>query len=370
MYNLLKRLSKKHDITLVSFIRNLEEEQYLKELSFCKEVYTVLRGRAYQFSYLYRAMTSHYPWLLATYENQKMRTLLTSLLSAHTYDVLHVEPFYVIPSLPEHKLPLVVCEHNIEYEVYGQYVKNFPVSFMRPLLAKDVHKIRTWEQKSWRVASSVVSVSHHDKNVIESYLGHEIALIPNGVDTNYFAYEPHVRNQQSLLFVGNFRWLPNIEAVHTLLTQIWPLIRAKYPSMRLRIVGKDLPSKIKQNTHSQGCEFIDFVTDIRQEYQRADALIAPHKIAGGTKFKILESFSSGLPVITSKEGIQGIEALTNVDYLEATTVEQYVACVDFINDKKNTLKKMTDHARKLVQKQYDWEQVAQSLNAVWRSYAS
>src|SRR3989344_9184440 len=124
VFNLLKRLSTKHDISLFSFIRKDEEEQYKKNVSFCRLVTTVKRGGAWQLRYMARALTSSYPFLLSTYDNELMRRLIEKELQRGKYDIVHIEPGYVWPSLPDTTLPVAVSEHNIEHEIYTGFVKH------------------------------------------------------------------------------------------------------------------------------------------------------------------------------------------------------------------------------------------------------
>ena len=119
MYNLLKVLSRRHEITLVSFIRDEREREYKKNLDFCQNVEVVMRGRAWRPGYLLAALLGKFPWLLATYDNTVMRQLISDLLKGGPFDVVHIEPFYVLPSLPPLRVPLIVSEHNVEYDVYG-----------------------------------------------------------------------------------------------------------------------------------------------------------------------------------------------------------------------------------------------------------
>ena len=143
IYNLLKRLSQKHEITLFAFIRDKKEEQYAHDLSFCKKVVTVMRGRAWQARYIFRSLVASYPFLYATYNNAMMRTRLTKELT-NPYDLIHAEPGYVWLSLPETRLPTVVSEHNIEHEVYERYAEHFRAPLLRPLLRWDVAKMDVW----------------------------------------------------------------------------------------------------------------------------------------------------------------------------------------------------------------------------------
>ena len=110
IYNLLKRLAKKHEIHLYSFIRSEKEKEYVSNLSFCKTVTTVLRGRAWQPKYLLKTLTNPYPFLWNTYHNSEMLSLLSDEIAKGQYDLIHIEPGYVWPSIPtEHKIPIVIA---------------------------------------------------------------------------------------------------------------------------------------------------------------------------------------------------------------------------------------------------------------------
>ena len=101
IYNLLKQLSKRHSITLVSFIRDEREREMVRNLAFCHDVHVILRGRVWQPKYIIGAILGKFPLLLATYHHRKMQQLITDLLGSGRFDLVHIEPFYVWPSLPK-----------------------------------------------------------------------------------------------------------------------------------------------------------------------------------------------------------------------------------------------------------------------------
>ena len=72
-----------------------------------------------------------------------MHRLLTDLLAKNTYDLVHLEPFYVWPSIPNTDVPVVVSEHNVEYEVYSEYVKKISLLPLRLLSAMGCRKTET-----------------------------------------------------------------------------------------------------------------------------------------------------------------------------------------------------------------------------------
>lgn len=371
IYNLLKRLSKKHEITLVSFIRDENERKFAENLSFCKHVHVVYRGKARQVRYFLRAITSAYPWLLSTYENAKMRQLLNELISRNQYDLFHIEPFYVFPSLPEFSIPIVVGEHNVEYRIYEGYVRAFPLVPLRPLLFLDIIKLRLWEERVWKKAVAITAVSEEDRSVIERKTNVPVTVVANGVDLASFPFRPSRSRgvDPILLFVGNFSWLPNVEGCTRLLNDIWPFLKERFPSVTLRIVGRNMPQSLKRRANARGATVVGEVRDIAKEYQTTDALMAPVGIGGGTKFKMLEAMASGLPVITTRAGMQGLEAIAGVHYLQASTPEEFGAQTEKIWEDISLRSMITKSARKLVEERYSWDSIAKILDDVWnRTY--
>ena len=367
MYHLLKRLSKKHSITLFSFIRSSKEKEYLKELSFLNHVETVYRGKALQLKYLLGAM-SNYSWLLSTYNNKEMKRIINYQLSIINFDLIHIEPFYVYPSLPKFSIPLVTSEHNVEYSIYEQFVRKFSLSFLRPFLFLDVVKTRIWEETVWKKSNSLIAVSEEDKRVMESVRKRPVTVIPNGVDCEYYTYSKKTINADSLrcLFIGDFAWMPNKEAVTTLLTSIWPSITASYPKATLTIVGKQFPKSLTAYVNTS-VRLVEYVPDIRTVYDAHTILLAPMGIGGGTKFKLLEAMASGLVVITTCEGRMGLLVKPQEDVFEAYTKEGYLEALQTICEHPEKVWVMTKHAREIIEKQYNWDTIAQILDKAWRS---
>lgn len=373
IYNLLHRLSENHSITLLSFIRSDDERKYVKQLNFLSSVKMVHRGKALQLKYLVRAFgiyptkLERYPLLLETYNNDEMRDCITQELEHHTYDLVHIEPFYVYPSLPSVSIPLVIAEHNIEYEVYETYARTYPVCALRPILARDAKRIRFWEEKSWGAASRVIAVSGVDAATITAVRKNKTPVVPNGVDIASFRFIKRTfrASRPTFFYVGNFAWVPNQEAVATLLTKIWPAIIQKFPDARLTIVGKQFPERLRSFVTSRVIVKND-VEDITKEYHDNDILLAPMGIAGGSKYKILEALASGTIVVTTKAGRKGIDCIPNIHVFEAETADDFVTCVTSIYTKPDKAAAVSLKARNLIEEKYSWDTIAKELDAVWR----
>ncbi len=368
VYNLLKRLSKSHDITLFAFIRDESEKKYSKELSFCKKVIPIYRGRAWKPIYILRSLFSKWPFLYATYEHRKLRDLL--IQSKMQFDLIHIEPGYVYSSLPDLHIPLIVAEHNIEHEVYQGYVRSFPVAVLRPLLQRDVNKMIRIQSEIWNKASSVVTVSDDDATYISLNSNQKsVHVVPNGTDLDYFAFSPKKTIEKKSLrftYVGNFLWMQNTNAIEHILKSIWPIIAKKYPDATFTIVGKHFPYSLK-SLLTTSVTVIDSVPDIRSIYSKADILLAPIRIGGGTRYKILEAMATGLPVITSTLGASGLPVTHSKELYIADTVEEILAGIGYLTSDLNRMKVVTQ-ARTCIEKAYSWELIAAQLDTCWRKY--
>lgn len=366
IYNLLKQVSRDHEITLLSFIRSGEEEVYIEKLHFCRNVRTVMRGRAWQWKYIVSAGFSTKPFLYTTYDNAAMRQIIADELVSYPYDLIHLEPGYVWPSLPKTNIPVVVAEHNIEHTIYEEYVRRFPLIFLRPLLYWDVLKLQWWERRVWSQARSVIAVSEDDASAIRKIVPRgRVSVVPNGVDGAQFAFQPKRTIGKRLLFVGYFGWIQNTDALAYLLDHLWPAIIRVHPDAALRVVGKKLPHTLQRKIFAIGGSHQDYAEDIVKEYHDADVLLAPIRIGGGTRYKILEAMSTGLPVVTTAIGASGLAVSDRYEILIADGADSTVrALTEIFTDDTFRLGLVT-RARKAAEERYSWDRLAKQLEGVW-----
>ena len=366
-YNLLKRLSKKHEITLIAYKRSSNTDNDINEVKkVCKDIIVLNKDKTWTLKNILRTGFSTMPLLLTVYHSRKDIKAIQNIIRQNTFDLIHVEPFYIMHNIPQTRTPILLVEHNIEYLVYRRYVNHFPLLPLRPLLHLDVGKMKEWEKVMWTRADRVAVVSALDKKIIEETGVKNVAIIPNGVDLSYFKYsqESSTNPIPTVLYVGNMRWFENRDAVNYLLMQIWPNIKAQVPQARLLIVGREA-DKHFSSREDKSIKIYANVPDIRKFYQEATCLLAPIRKGGGTKYKILEAMASGLPVITTSIGVEGLEIENNREAKIAETPTDLAnATCEILIDKEQS-KSLAKNARELIENKYSWDSIAEKLNILY-----
>jgi polysaccharide biosynthesis protein PslH len=367
-YNLIKRLaSLGHEITLYCLVKKEEEKQYVSELEkFCSEVKVFKRpAKPWTLENILRTGLSYYPFLVIRNWAAGEREAIEQALKEKRFDLIHAETFYVCPHIPDTKIPILLVEQTIEYLVYKHFAQEFRLFFLRPLLHMDVAKMKFWEAKFWKRATKVAAMSNDDKQImLSSNPNLDVAIVPNGVDSKFFSLKVSNKSKEPvILYLGNFTWLQNREAVDILVKKIWPRISKKLPNAKLWIIGKDAP-QFFSHLSLKGVR-VEEVKDIREVYQAASVLVAPIYGGGGTRYKNFEAFASGLPVVTTSIGIGGTEAQDGKDVIiRDEPAEIADAAIELINNKK-LYNKITYNARKLVEERYDWGPIAESLSDIY-----
>ena len=368
-FNLLKNLSKKHEITLFSFIRQENERKYVSILEkFCDEVRIFKKRPPWSATSLMLAASTYYPLVVCLYLNNTVKDELQEAINRKHFDLIHAETFYVMPNIPKNNIPIILAEQTIEYLVYRHHLEKVSLLPKKLLMEWDVAKIYFWEKRFWKKAKRVIAMSQADRILMKTRVTDlKVDLVPNGVDTDFFAFRktPPSARVKTILFVGNFKWLQNREAVIFLLEKVWPEIKKRLKNnVRLWIVGKYPPPEIS----SRAISFVkisDDIDDIRKAYANADVLLAPIYGPGGTRYKILESMAAGVPVITTSTGIEGINAKNFREVLIAENhVELASLTVKVLTD-LNLYKKLANNGRQLVQNKFSWKTIAKNLDNIY-----
>lgn len=368
-YNLIKQLSKSHEITLCSLIKFDWEEKYVDKLKpFCKKIHVFKRAKKpWTISNILGTCFSASPFLVVRNFSSEQKKALKKILSTEKFDLIHAETFYVSPHIPKTDIPIVLVDQTIEYQVYRHYVNNFRIPLLRPLLMIDVLKIRYWETHFWKKAARVIAVSERDAKEMKQLVGGlKVTVIPNGVGEDLLEDVP-LHFKKSILFMGNYAWLQNIEAARILALKVFPKILEEVQGCKLIIAGQN--TKKIANLKGKNIELSDFavddITSVKKAYQQNGIMVAPLYGPGGTRLKILAAMASKMPVVTTEIGREGIDTAAGESILVGNEPESLAPlAIKLLTDMK-LYTKIANNAKQVVELSYSYKSIAKKLSDVY-----
>lgn len=373
-YNLIKYLGKKHQITLFSLIKDSSEKKYVSEMNkYCTKVKVFQRPqKPWTLKNILRTGFSSYPFLVVRNFTEGVKEEVEKELKNVNYDLIHAENFYVMPYIPKTHIPTVLTEQTIFYKVYQHYVETLPgiKKILKPLLYIDVYKLKNWEMHYWKQANYISAVSEDDRKLITKLSGREqVYIIPNGVDYAQYSKKVYKRSTKPLILFGNadFHWMQNKEGAQILLDEIWPIINKKMPEARLWITGKIAPKVLSEYLKHPSIKIEEISVDkSREPYQKSWILIAPMKSGGGSRTKLFEAMASGLAIVATTQGVEGIGVTNNKEALVSDDYERLANyAIKILKDKK-LRENLGENARNLVKRKYAWENSARELDRMYK----
>jgi len=258
------------------------------------------------------------------------------------------------------KKPLVVDCHDV-----FQALRVKHTSIIRRILETFLEKM------AYKYTDVILTVSEREKECLVSYgIGQRnIEVIPNGVDTEAFNNlldVEHVQDRYGLkdfrtvIFVGNIKYLPNQEAVQLIASELAPKVQKEINSTKFLIVGRT-PAKMEL----PNLTFTGVVENVAELLAASDVAIAPLFHGSGTRLKILEYFSCGLPVVSTTVGVEGLDVMNGVHVLTEDDMNEFAIKVTKLLKDKASSTRLGKAARELVVNRYDWKKIARRLDAVY-----
>ena len=375
-YNLLKKLADKHEITLFALIKEESERQYQQELEkYCTKVKLFKRSKKpFTLKNIVKTAFSSFPFLVIRNHVTEVISAVEKELASEEYDLIHAETFYMMPHIPETSVPIILVEQTIEYLGYESYAEKVKIPGLKQLLNVDINKIRRWEKHYWRMSDKLIVMSDEDKKFIAEFVDdpQKIEVVSNGVDADWFAEKKRdLPPDQTILSVGTFKWLPNVEAVQFLVNEIWPKIKKQVPTAKLWIVGNaptkevfDFQRKDSSITVTGG------IPDIRDAFKGAHVLLAPVFSGKGTRYKVLEAMASETPIVATTTAVEGLGVEHMKHVLTGDTANSMAELtVKLLKDKK-LHDQLAKNSRKFVQEYYDWKQISKKLDHIYQELGS
>ena len=367
VFQLLKALSEKHTVDLLSFsAEKPETEAVSAQPGLCRRVETV-QYRPFQperAKAILGFLSSQPRFLVDTYQPE-MAARITWYVEHESYDVVIASQI----DMAAYAGLLPGMTKIFEEIETGVYLDGLEVSF---LSLAGLRRRATWWKHAGYLKRLLHSfdgwtvVSENERRSLERIdpgLG-RARVIPNGVDLERSPAHPANPRRGDLVYAGSMTYRANFDAVQYFLRQIFPLILKKHPEARLFVTGSLKNVDVGALDLSPNVVLTGVLPDIATQVADCWASVVPLRIGGGTRLKILESMALGTPVVSTSKGIEGLDVTPGRHALVADAPEAFAAQVVSLLDNPSLRDRLGMEARQLVQREYDWRK----LGAAFREY--
>ncbi|GGC72900.1 glycosyl transferase [Marinobacter halophilus] len=379
-YNMIREVSKYHEITLVAFnqasflsasLPDQEDPLEFAKRELLKSIESIhvltipedaIPGGRY--STALKALVSGRAYNMEWLRSAEARKVILNLISEKSFDAVHLDTvsLCVYSDLFE-GLPVVLNHHNFESAMLKSrskternLIKGFYYRFEAARLLKS-------EIQHCRASHLNITCSDEDADAMAAVIGGgKFTSVPNGVDVSYFYPNPSIAvKEKSIVIVGGLSWYPNREAVEYFIREIWPLIKMRIPDMSVDIIGRGPTQEmLKVAENDESFRVHGFVDDVRDYLWRAQFYLCPIRTGGGTKLKILDALASGCCIIADPFACKGIKVKGGVDVVYAEKPERYVEAMLEILDHPEREARLRESGPELIQTRYSYTSIGKN----------
>jgi len=327
MYHHLTAIAARHQVTLASLAGPdpAEREAVGRLRASGLDVRAVWRSQAgggngdlsLQMGQLVRQLRRAAAWLRREYPfrsldfwEPRMQQLLAALLAEHAFDVLDVHDNQAAMGAYRYfpRIPAVLTDHEVR-GVSDPPSAHLPRAGWVEARIRNVDRRRSgrFQPAVWRRFDRIQVFTSRDADTICTVtpdLAGRVRVNPFGVELPQ-ACDPGGEDAHLLVFVGGFRHPPSVDAALWLGTAIMPLLRARHPGLRLAIVGSDPPQEVLALARDD-VVVTGRVPAVGPYLERAAVVLAPVRLGGGMRLKVLQAMALGKPVVTTPLGAEGL----------------------------------------------------------------
>jgi len=373
MFEVVRRLARRHEVSVAGFWRNEEArrgwQQLGRELNIEVQAVPFTRLRPDRrlpglLRRRWQGWRQGEPGDAGAWDQPAMHAALRRMMAGQRFDLLQVEWPYLAPyALTTPQLPRLLITHDI-FSVALARRAGLAAGRQQKRLEREAAAWASYESRIYPQFQAVAAMSAEDAAVIRQRApAANVVVLPNGVDTAHFTPGEIRPQPRHLIFVGSPTHVPNLDAACWLLNELWPELRRRRPDLRLTLVNLDHPQVRK--LQQPGVEISGRLPDLRPVYGQADLAIVPLRAGSGTRLKILEAFAAGLPVVSTPVGHEGLEVVPGRHLLSAENGPALIEAIETLLDDVELRRRLAANARQLAVSRYDWELIVDQHDAIY-----
>lgn len=245
---------------------------------------------------------------LSYFRSGALRNRLAARLAESSYDLVYASSSPMAQYARGLGVPVVMDFVDVDSDKWAQYSRHSrpPLSW---LYRMEGRRLQAAESAIARWASLCLLATSAEETLLRSFAPWaKTAVIPNGIDLEYFRPAESRATAPGVIFTGAMDYMPNVDAVRYFCDEILPRVRREVPDTRFYIVGLNPTAEVRALADGANVIVTGTVPDVRPYYERASVCVAPLRIGRGVQNKVLQAMALGMPVVASSVAQRGLLA--------------------------------------------------------------
>ena len=226
-------------------------------------------------------------------------------------------------------------------------------------------EVQEWKNLEFFLAEesdSTLVVSSAEKDILaKENFSDKVSVV-----SNVHSLEPctnSFESRQGIVFIGGFSHPPNEEGIIWFIEYILPIVRKNIPDIHLTVIGSAATERLYAMT-SSNVTVAGYVEDVSCYFNTSRVFVSPLLHGAGVKGKIGQSFSYGLPVVTTSIGAEGMNLTDGHNALISDSETEFASKVIELYTDKFLWHQISTNCRQVIREQFSVETIRAALKKV------
>jgi len=363
----IKILAKNSNLFLCYIGNRDKKEVELKKDINLQGLYSYTKNIKNNLIGIFKNLFCKVPYTINKYYDYKIYKKVEEIVKIKNISIIFVDHLHMAfyGKLIKERFPgikLILREHNTEYVFWKRIFKEEKNIIKKFIFWWQSLKMLNYEREITNIFDRCFMISPIDQlNLKKVTPNTKTEVIPTAIDTQNYKL-PQVVGiiPYSMLYIGSFSWLPNLQGLLWFLREVWSEVKETFPKAKLFIVGKNLPKEISEYQDNDVI-VTGYVKDVKSWIAKAEIFLVPLFSGGGIRIKILEAMAMGKPIVSTSLGAEGIDVKNMKNIIISDNKENFVKSIKLLFDNKKIRDNLSKNSIKLIEDKYSFKVIEKKI---------
>ncbi len=363
IFNITRALAGRgHEVTMLAFASDDTDDAAIAAVARVARVHVVRDDTRTGMRHFLRGLVRLEPVYMARHRSRRFTRALDAILRAETFDAVYADHTgmapYALHARRRTGMPAGLRLHNIESLIWQRYAKALGDPARRLVIGNQARMLARTEAKAIAAMDVNFAITDIDRErALRMAPGADVRVVMPGIDHEYWQPPAQRGAAHTAITVTALAWVHNVDGILWFLDEVVPRIRTRIPDFVLHVVGKDPPPRLARRA-GDTLVLHGFLDDVRPAMAQSPVYVVPLHVGGGIRIKIIEAMATGLPVVTTSVGCEGIPARAGEELVVGDTAEAFADGVIALLTDSAAARAMGERGRDFAVRSFSWDRAA------------